>query len=94
MERPPNLLIKQRVLAEVGDRVVGADGDLAQVPRACVLVEHLDQKLFVLLRARLNHAPALELQAHAFHFAPLIHRGERVVHVPFDTEPATIFMTR
>src|SRR5438105_4646719 len=48
VEGAADLLIEEGVAREIGDGVVGADRDLAEVACAFVLVEHLDQELLVL----------------------------------------------
>ena len=62
------------------DVVVGADGDLTQVPGARVLIEHGDQEILVLRRLGIDHLTLLEGHLDVVHFAPVVHRGKGIAN--------------
>ena len=61
MEGASDFFVEEGVLGELFDRVVGADGDLAHVAGAFVLIEHREEELFVLCRTGIDNAVVLKL---------------------------------
>ncbi len=82
MEGAADLFVEESVLGELFDRVVGADGDLAHVAGALVLVEHREEELFVLGGTGINDAVVLKLKTNALDLSPVVDPGEGVVDMP------------
>src|SRR5205807_2348711 len=77
MTRAPDLFVEQRVLGKSLDIVVVADGDFAQVARALIRVQHLEEIAFSALCRGPYHPTVLEPELNAFHLPPTADRRKR-----------------
>jgi len=80
VHRPADFLIEQDVAGEPLDVVVRPKGQLTEVSRPGVGVQHRVQEVLSLGRARLGDFAALERQLYAVHLAALKDGREREPH--------------
>lgn len=83
VECAADLFVEEGVFGVFADRVVGADGDLAEGSGAVVLVEHGDEEFFAFGCGGVDDFAATEGEANIFGFAAAVDRRKAVTDDAF-----------